>query len=64
MYFVDVLSKKSQAELNQDGDADKYFEILQAACESKNARLMEIALDATHYLIGEFNVFIVLRSLR
>lgn len=48
-----MLSAKSPEELSEDGSADKYFNILEAACESKNPRLMEIGLDAIHYLIGE-----------
>jgi hypothetical protein len=47
------LEAKSEEALNLDGNADKYFDILQAACESKQARLMEIGLDATHSLIGK-----------
>ena len=35
-----------------DNDADKYFDPLQAACETRQPRLMEIALDAIHFLIG------------
>ena len=35
-----------------DVDADKYFGPYQAACESRQPRLMEIALDGLHYLIG------------
>lgn len=50
---IDVLSKKTPEELAADGDADKYFDILQAACESKTPRLMEIGLDSIHFLIGE-----------
>ena len=38
-----------------DMDADKYFAPLQAACESRQPRLMEIALDGIHYLIGHRN---------
>ncbi len=39
-----------------DTDADKYFEPLRAACESRVAKVMEIALDAIHILIGIGNV--------
>jgi formaldehyde-activating enzyme involved in methanogenesis len=35
-----------------DNDADKYFGPYQAACESRQPRLMEIALDGLHNLIG------------
>lgn len=36
----------------EDTDADKYFDPLQAACESHSPKLIEIALDAIHFLIG------------
>lgn len=49
---AEVLSAKSPEALAEDGSADKYFNILDAACESRNIRLMEIGLDAIHYLIG------------
>jgi hypothetical protein len=35
-----------------DVDADKYFGPYQAACDSRQPRLMEIALDGLHSLIG------------
>lgn len=35
-----------------DNDADKYFGPYQAACDSRQPRLMEIALDGLHNLIG------------
>ena len=31
---------------------EKYFLPLEAACESRYPKLMEIALDAFHFLIG------------
>ena len=40
-----------------DVDADKYFAPLQAACESRQPRLMEIALDGIHNLIGQSAIF-------
>ena len=52
-YCAEMLSGKTPEELSADGSADKYFNILEAACESKNTRLMEIGLDAIHFLIGE-----------
>jgi hypothetical protein len=47
----DVLSNKTQEELDKDGNADKYFSILEASCDSKSAKLMEVGLDAIHFLI-------------
>ena len=41
-----------------DTDADKYFEPLRAACESKVPRIMEIALDAIHILIGRLSLLL------
>lgn len=41
---------------NQDNDADKYFEPLEVACDTRHPRLMEIALDALHFLIGIFRL--------
>ena len=38
-----------------DVDADKYFGPYQAACDSRQPRLMEIALDGLHSLIGIYN---------
>eukprot|EP01038_Epipyxis_sp_PR26KG_P008429 gene8429-11403_t len=51
--LIVALSEKEKANgaENQDSDADKYFEPLEAACETKQARLMDIALDALHFLI-------------
>jgi hypothetical protein len=49
--LIEVLSSRSQEQLAEDGSADKYFNILEAACESKNTKLMEIGLDAIHFLI-------------
>ncbi len=37
---------------NSSTDADKYFDPLQAACESQTPKLMEIALDGICTLIG------------
>lgn len=38
---------------SNDLDADKYFDPLQAACETRQTRLMEIALEGIKYLIGK-----------
>jgi hypothetical protein len=37
-----------------DYDADKFFEPLQAACETRQPKLMEIALDGIKYLVGDY----------
>ena len=38
----------------QESDsADKYFDPLQAACQTKYPKLIEIALEAIHYLLGK-----------
>jgi hypothetical protein len=39
-----------------DVDADKYFGPYQAACDSRQPRLMEIALDGLHSLIGIYKI--------
>ena len=49
---LEILSAKTAEELAEEGSADKYFNILEAACESKSNKLMEIGLDAIHFLIG------------
>lgn len=53
IYLV-ALCEKEQANGNEaiDTDADKYFEPLELACETRQPKLMEIALDALHFLIG------------
>ena len=45
---------------NQDNDADQYFEPLDMACDTRQPRLMEIALDALHFLIGRW-LFLLMR---
>jgi hypothetical protein len=52
---AEVLSenqKVAAAKGREDMDADKYFDPLQAACETRQPKIMEIALDAIHFLIG------------
>ena len=34
-------------------DADVYFDPIRAACESKQHRVMEVALEGLHQLVGE-----------
>lgn len=36
-----------------ESDGDKYFFPFQECCESRYPKLMEIGLDAIHYLIGK-----------
>ena len=40
---------------SQDTDADQYFEFLELACQTRQPRLMEIALNAIHFLVGTQN---------
>jgi hypothetical protein len=47
---------------SNDYDADKYFDPLQAACETRQARLMEIALEGMKYLIGTTFSLLLVRS--
>ena len=53
--FLAALSDKENANggQSQETDADQYFEPLEMACQTRQPRLMEIALNAIHYLIGE-----------
>jgi hypothetical protein len=52
--LIETLSESlKNDEEKEDEDADKYFDILQAACETKQPKLMEIALDAIKFLIGK-----------
>ena len=37
----------------KEDDASEYFVILKGGCDTRIPKLMEIALDAVHYLIGE-----------
>lgn len=52
--LIETLSEnlKNEEEEKEDDDADKYFDLLQSACETKQPKLMEIALDAMKFLIG------------
>jgi hypothetical protein len=54
-FLLDALSENQKIGFAErdDMDADKYFDPLQAACESRYPKLMEIALDAVHFLIGK-----------
>lgn len=50
-----MLSEKLKVDdEKEDEDADKYFDILQAACETKQPKLMDISLEAMKFLIGNF----------
>jgi hypothetical protein len=53
--LIETLSDnlKNEEEEKEDDDADKYFDLLQSACETKQPKLMEIALDAMKFLIGQ-----------
>lgn len=42
-----------------ESDADQYFEPLEAACETKQPKLMEMALDTLHFLIGRLHLLCI-----
>jgi hypothetical protein len=50
---INVLSEKDK-EGEDDENADPYFHYFQQACECKHAKIVEIALDGIHSLIGAF----------
>lgn len=50
-YYVEELTQKS-GNGGYETLPSKYFEPLQWACESKIPRLMDIAIDALHYMMG------------
>ena len=54
LLYTVALSDKESANGGQslDTDADQYFEPLELACQTRQPRLMEIALNAIHYCIG------------
>lgn len=47
--FLAYMDKDSEVHV----EVDKFFEPLELACESRHPKIMEIALDALHFLIGE-----------
>lgn len=55
MLYLAAISENSKVEGGGKGDesADKFFDPLQAACKTKYPKLIEIALEAIHYLLGE-----------
>jgi len=56
LYDIAALTEKENANggESQETDADQYFEPLEMACQTRQPRLMEIALDSIHYLIGTY----------
>lgn len=42
---------RENTSISNNENADKYFTPLQLACESRTPKLMEVGLDAIHYLI-------------
>lgn len=54
-HLIAALSDKEKANggHSQDTDADQYFEFLELACQTRQPRLMEIALNAIHFLVGK-----------
>lgn len=52
--------EKANGGESQETDADQYFEPLEMACQTRQPRLMEIALDAVHFLIGNTTFLILI----
>ena len=44
--------EKANGGQSNETDADQYFEPLEMACQTRQPRLMEIALNAIHFLVG------------
>ena len=59
-FLASLAEFENNAGVSKDEDAAKYFEPLRLACESKQPRLMEISLDAIHYLIGMLSIIVYL----
>jgi hypothetical protein len=55
-YFI-ALFTEAEAGKIKITKAGKYFEPLKLACESRLPRLMEIGLDAIHFLIGKIILY-------
>ena len=51
--FLDKLSDPENEKIINDDLPAAYYEPLQLACESKLPRVMEVALDAFHYMMGK-----------
>jgi hypothetical protein len=51
--LVDELTEK-EGGTSVETNADNYFEPFQLACESRHPRLMDVSLDAIHYLMGMY----------
>ena len=51
-FIYKVTLEERIASGNRDDNANQYFSILQAGCETRVAKLMEVSLDTVHYLIG------------
>ena len=52
MFLVILTENEKNKDTNSDSNADSYFGPFQMACETRHPRVMEIALDSLHYLIG------------
>lgn len=50
--MLPVLISEAESGKIKITDTGKYFEPLKLACETRQPRLMEIGLDAIHFLIG------------
>jgi hypothetical protein len=46
------------ADSSQEIDNQKYFDPLAIACESRQSKLVQTALDAIHFLIGKPEIFL------
>jgi hypothetical protein len=56
--LIGELSEESNTSSTTEVISQKHFEPLQIACSSKIPRLMDIALDAIHYMMGWFLIIL------
>ena len=55
LIFIHVVTLEEKVASGiRDDNANQYFVILEAGCETRVAKLMEVSLDAVHYLIGKY----------
>ena len=56
-FYLALVTDKRKSEAAEDADdedADSYFQYFQLACECKHTKIIEIALDGVHTLIGKW----------
>ena len=56
-FYLALVTEKRKSEAAEDADdedADSYFQYFQLACECKHTKIIEIALDGVHTLIGKW----------